>query len=59
MMNELVSSGADLAAGASFVSGFVEQRVWTTSTILCVGVVSIRKSDQPRASLPLSPLASH
>ena len=33
MMNELVSSGADLAAAASFASGFVEPRVWTTNTL--------------------------
>ena len=30
------SSGADLAAAASFVSGFVELRVWTTNTLPCV-----------------------
>ena len=33
MMNEIVSSGAVLAADARFVSGIVETRVWTTNTL--------------------------
>ena len=44
MMIDLVSSGADLAAGASFVSGFVETRVWTTKhTSLCARPITVKE----------------